>query len=106
MRQRRRYWSDALIKATAAHYPAAERWTPPLDQIAASGTVHYVQTAQSSSGSKDEGGEPSRPRERRSRSPRAKTADTNETTNVVALKGVRDGAQMKGPAKRIAHWQL
>ncbi|WP_169797330.1 FtsK/SpoIIIE domain-containing protein [Janibacter limosus] len=85
-RVRAHYWSDALIKATAAHFPAAERWIPPLDQIAAAGPVHHVQTTQI------EGGEPSRPRERRPRSPRSKTAD-NETTNVVALKGVRDGAQ-------------
>lgn len=92
-RVRAHYWSDALIKATAAHYPATERWIPTLDEIAAAGTVHYVRTAQSSGSTQDEGGEPSRIRERRPRSPRAKTADNNETTNVVALEGVRDGAQ-------------
>lgn len=86
-RVRAHYWSDALIKATAAHFPAVERWIPPLDQIAAAGPVHHVQPTQT------ERGEPSRPRERRPRSPRSKTADNNETTNVVELKGVRDGAQ-------------
>lgn len=89
-RVRAHYWSDALIKATAAHYHAAQR---PLDQIAAPGRGHSVQTGQTSSTPKDEGGEPSRPRERRPRSPRFKTADNNETTNVVALEGVRDGAE-------------
>lgn len=92
-RVRAHYWSDALIKTTAAHYPAPQRWIPSLDEIAIAGPVHYVQTAQMSSTPKDEGGEPSRPRERRPRSPRSKTADNNETTDVVALEGVRDGAE-------------
>lgn len=88
-RVRAHYWSDALIKATAARYPTAERWVPPLEELATAG-VHFVQTEQSPI--PDEGGQARRPRERRPRSPRNKTT-TNETTNVIALEGNRHGAE-------------
>lgn len=33
-RVRAHYWPDSLIKATAAHFPTAKRWMPPLEESA------------------------------------------------------------------------
>ena len=90
-RVRAHYWSDALIKATAARYPAAVRWVPPLEEIATAG-VQFVQSAEEMTAPEGEGGEQPRPRERRPRSPRKKT-NNHETTNVIALEGVRHDSE-------------
>lgn len=90
-RVRAHFWSDALIKATAAYYPAPVRWVPPLEESAPD-AVHFVQTRPAPASTDDEGGEARRPRQRRPRSPRATTAPT-ETTNVIAMEGARDGAE-------------
>lgn len=90
-RVRAHFWSDELIRATAAHFPTAERWVPPLEESAAAG-VHFGQGTRDQDVARNDGCEARRPGERRPRSPRKETT-SNETTTVIALGGVRDGAE-------------
>ncbi|WP_272948429.1 FtsK/SpoIIIE domain-containing protein [Janibacter hoylei] len=87
-RVRAHYWPDLLIKATAAHYPAAKRWVPPLEE-SSTGGAQFVQAA---AAQPDEGGRAPRPRGPRKRSPR-RPAHRTEETNVIALEGIRDAPE-------------
>ena len=87
-RVRAHYWPDHLIKATAARYPTAKRWVPPLEETSTAGT----QFVQAISTEPDEGGQPPRPRSPRKRSPR-RPAHTTEATNVIALEGIGDAPE-------------
>lgn len=82
-RVRADYWPDHLIKATAARFPAAQRWVPPLEETSTE-RAHFVQVTTTQP---DEGSQSPRPRSPRKRSPR-RPAHATEATNVIALEGM------------------